>query len=400
MNLYQTSILIASIVVLTCFVKIYILMFIVMSVMIVLSSLLLGKYHDKRIIAVNVVVLLSAFIFLKNITGYALPIGYSVFAFSAISLLVDQYKSYKKYSLLEVLCFLYFFPKIFAGPIDRVDRFVDQIRTSKEWSFSNVYVPMKMCVYASLYKYVVADHLYILCYEPYAGINEVLSILCYGIAFFLDFYAYSIFAIAFGKLFGVSLSENFNSPYSSSSFREFWRRWNITLGTWLRDYIYIPLGGNKVSAMRLLLIIFVIFLVSAIWHNMTAPFLLWGIAHAFLVIIERILNIRGNRFYGLYVFTISIMLWQLFDVADVNEFANRIARIFIWQPINGKIIIGTIVSLVALWFAERNTIKRIIFTHKNTPRYILKETTITSIILVIVVLLSNNPSINFFYMKF
>ena len=229
MKLYQTTILIASIVVLACFVRIYILMFIVMSAIVAFSSSLLNKHHSKGIVAVNVVILLLAFLLLKNAEGYALPVGYSVFAFSTISLLVDQYKSHRCYSLLETLCFLFFFPKVFAGPIDRAEQFIDQIRTKKKFSVSSVYEPLKMCVYASLYKFVVADQLYMLCLETYSGINEVLCILCYGIAFFFDFYAYSIFAIAFGKALGVSLSENFNSPYSSKSFKDFWRRWNITL---------------------------------------------------------------------------------------------------------------------------------------------------------------------------
>lgn len=400
MKLYQTSILIASIVVLAYFVKIYILMFVVISAIVAFSSCLLNKHHSKGIVAVNIAILLFAFLILKNAQGYALPVGYSVFAFSAISLLVDQYRMHRCYSLLEILCFLFFFPKIFAGPIDRAEQFVVQVRTKKSFLVSNIYEPLKMCVYASLYKFVVADQLYMLCLDTYSGINEILCILCYGIAFFFDFYAYSIFAIAFGKALGVSLSENFNSPYTSNSFKDFWRRWNITLGLWLRDYIYIPLGGNKLSAIHSGIAVLVVFLVSSIWHNLTTPFLLWGLAHACLLIIERLFRIKGGRLYGLVVCAVSITLWQLFDVENVSEFITRLCSICTWNPIESRLIVGTIISAIALWFAERKATKNIIFIHSSSPRYILKEASLTCLMLIIVVLLSNSPSINFFYMKF
>ena len=119
-------------------------------------------------------------------------LSWSVFAFSAISLIVNQYRDYKDYTLLEILCYLFFFPKIFAGPIDRVDNFVEQLREKKKPALEKLYPPIKMCIFACFYKYVIADRIYHLCNEEYYGVNAVCSILCYGVVFFLDFYAYSI----------------------------------------------------------------------------------------------------------------------------------------------------------------------------------------------------------------
>ena len=257
-----------------------------------------------------------------------------------------------------------------------------------------------MCIFACFYKYVIADRIYYLCNKEYYGVNEVCSILCYGVAFFFDFYAYSIFAIAFGKLLGIDLPENFESPYRSLSFRDFWKRWNITLGIWLRDYIYIPLGGNRVTMRQWRFNILLVFVVSAIWHDSTAPFILWGVIHAILLIAERHFSIKRNRYYGVVVFMISILLWQLFDVNSIEDFALRLLRRIEYQPIDTRVIIGSIVSLGVLWFADRGSTKSVIFRHRNTGRYILKEVPITSIILVLDILLANNPSINFFYMKF
>lgn len=399
-KLYQIVIWLASVTVLTCFVKIYILMFLVMSVIIAKSSKLLGKNKSKSIIITDIIFLVSAFFTLKSSQDLILPLGYSVFAFSAISLIVNQYKDYKEYTVLEILCYLFFFPKIFAGPIDRVEDFVGQLREKKKPALEKLYHPIKMCIFACFYKYVIADRIYYLCNEEYYGVNEVCSILCYGVAFFFDFYAYSIFAIAFGKLLGIDLPENFESPYRSLSFRDFWKRWNITLGIWLRDYIYIPLGGNRVTMRQWRFNILLVFVVSAIWHDSTAPFILWGVIHAILLIAERHFSIKRNRYYGVVVFMISILLWQLFDVNSIEDFALRLLRCIEYQPIDTRVIIGSIVSLGVLWFADRGSTKSVIFRHRNTGRYILKEVPITSIILVLDILLANNPSINFFYMKF
>lgn len=399
-KLYQTVIWLASVAVLTCFVKMYVLMFLVMSVIIVLSSKLLGKNKSKNIIVTDILILVSAFFTLKGSQVLMLPLGYSVYAFSAISLIVNQYKDYKEYTVLEILCYLFFFPKIFAGPIDRVEDFVGQLREKKKPALEKLYHPIKMCIFACFYKYVIADRIYYLCNEEYYGVNEVCSILCYGVAFFFDFYAYSIFAIAFGELLGIDLPENFESPYRSLSFRDFWKRWNITLGIWLRDYIYIPLGGNRVTMRQWRFNILLVFVVSAIWHDSTAPFILWGVIHAILLIAERHFSIKRNRYYGVVVFMISILLWQLFDVNSIEDFALRLLRCIEYQPIDTRVIIGSIVSLGVLWFADRGSTKSVIFRHRNTGRYILKEVPITSIILVLDILLANNPSINFLYMKF
>lgn len=399
-KLYQTILWLASVGILTCFVKMYVLMFLVISVIIAISSKLIGKNKSKIIIATDVLILVSAFFTLKSSQGLIFPLGYSVFAFSAISLIANQYRNYKDYTVLEILCYLFFFPKILAGPIDRVDDFVRQLREKKKPSLEKLYPPIKMCIFACFYKYVIADRIYYLCNEEYYGLNEVCYILCYGVAFFFDFYAYSIFAIAFGKLLGINLPENFVSPYQSKTFRDFWKRWNITLGSWLRDYIYIPLGGNRVTMRQWCFNILLVFVVSAIWHDTTTPFILWGVIHAILLIIERHFFIKGNRLYRIAVFMISILLWQLFDVNSIEDFALRISKCIECQPIDTSIVIGSIVSLGILWFADRESTKTVIFTHRNTSRYILKEVPITSIILVLDILLANNPSINFFYMKF
>ena len=143
-----------------------------------------------------------------------------------------------------------------------------------------------------------------------------------------------------------------------------------------------------------------VFVISAIWHNFTIPFILWGIIHAILLITERYFSIKGNRYYGIWVVTVCILLWQLFDVDGIDDFVFRLSRCIEYQPIDTSIIIGCIVALGVLWFADRSSTKEIIFRHRNTGRYIMKEAPITCIILVLDILLTNNSGINFFYMRF
>ena len=143
-KLYQTVIWLASVAVLTCFIKMYVLMFLVMSVIIAMSSKLLGKNKSKNIIVTDILILVSAFFALKSSHSLILPLGYSVFAFSAISLVANQYRDYKDYTVLEILCYLFFFPKIFAGPIDRVEDFVGLLREKKKPALNKLYHPIKM----------------------------------------------------------------------------------------------------------------------------------------------------------------------------------------------------------------------------------------------------------------
>lgn len=398
--LFQTLTLIVSVLVLFFFIRMYALVFILISVIVALSSKVLSKSKNKLVVIINIVMLATIFLTLKNANGIYFPLGYSVFAFSAISLIIDQYRKPHDYTTLEILCYMFFFPKIFAGPIDRVGEFVEQLRKDWHIKFINLYIPLKMSIFACFYKYVLADRLYALSNDTYYGVNELFCIITFGIAFFLDFYAYSIFAIAFGKIFGIELSENFNSPYCSMSFREFWRRWNITLGSWLRDYIYIPLGGNKLSSPQLSINLLVVFFVSALWHNFSLPFILWGFLHATFVIMEHVFKINGNRLYGMLVFLVCCLLWQLFEVTNIQAFSDGLKRITEYQPINCSIAVGFVCSILALVFTDRKVVKNIIFHHQDSSRYVLKEVPITSIILVIDILLLNNPTVNFFYLRF
>ena len=216
-----------------------------------------------------------------------LPIGYSVFVFSGISFIVDSSKTNKcRQNSLDVLCYLFFFPKMLCGPLVRFTDFSSQLNNASFPTSTVLYKAFKIFVYAAFCKFVVADMLAQSTSCPLAGLNAWMSIFIFSVQLYLDFFAYSNFAIAFAIICGINLPTSFVAPYSSKTFTEFWRRWNITVSQWLKDYVYIGLGGNRKSAFRTKINILVTFFVSGLWHGASLPFIIWGLLHGALVLLS------------------------------------------------------------------------------------------------------------------
>ena len=211
-------------------------------------------------------------------TTILLPIGYSVVMFSGISLIIDETKTTNKYSRLESIAYLMFYPKILAGPIERSGTFISQLNSTVDKNIiSNLYIGFKITVFGCFLKYIITDNLISLTYVDAIGINQFISLLLYAILFYFDFWAYSLLAVGISKMYGINVMMNFNNPYSAVSFKDFWNKWNISLTTWLKDYIFIPLQMSGITSRTVN--VFIVFLVSAIWHGMTLPFFIWGLLH-------------------------------------------------------------------------------------------------------------------------
>lgn len=253
----------------------------ILSILIVVAD----RTKSSLLAIASIALLVLGFVYFKVISPTTTLYGYSVFAFTGISFLVDQYKKRESYSILDTFVFLFFFPKMLAGPIVRVIDFIPQLSKSR-CSSTLVYRGFKLVIYALFVKFIIADVLLSVEAE-HRGINLLLQSFIWGIRFYFDFYAYSLLAVGVALVFGIVLPYNFDNPYSAQSFKDFWQRWNITLSTWLRTYIYIPLGGNRCSKNRAILNILVTFVVSALWHGLTIPFVFWGLAHAGLICLER-----------------------------------------------------------------------------------------------------------------
>ena len=179
----------------------------------------------------------------------------------------------------------------------------------------------------------------------------MLQSFIWGIRFYFDFYAYSLLAVGVALVFGMVLPYNFDNPYSAQSFKDFWQRWNITLSTWLRTYIYIPLGGNRCSKNRAILNILVTFVVSALWHGLTIPFVFWGLAHAGLICLERYVFIpfKGRWMYRVFVLLSCIFLWQFFRFNNMTDIDIYFYNLTTEERLKSSLLLSVICALVSLY---------------------------------------------------
>ena len=383
-------------------VHMYVLLFILLAIVMILIEKFLFVKKPLFATTLNTMLFVSGFFLLKNAlwNGIVLPVGYSVFAFSAIAYMIDQKRKYNDYSLIETLNFLFCFPKAFAGPIERAGKLIPQLRNPLLVGKDDAYQIFKLCVFALFCKFVVADTL---CrYDPldYYGVNSVISVFLFAISFYFDFYAYSLFAISFGKVFGIELSDSFNTPYRSQTLKEFWSRWNITLGTWLRDYVYIPLGGSRLGTLDTFLNLMIAFFVSAVWHSATWPFILWGAVHGISLFIEKYFKIKGNVLYSIWIIILICFLWQCFKVESLSELADTIIHCTQWGSVDPKLPVLFVFGIFFTALTDSKRIRKLIFTHPEQRSEIKVEVALISFMLTLTLIYPHSVNINFFYLRF
>ena len=227
-----------------------------------------------------------------------LPVGISFYTFQTLSYSIEVYRGKQKPEKHLGIFALYvsFFPQLVAGPIERFDRLGPQLKAYHPISYENIVNGLKLILYGLFIKMVIADNLSVYVDQIYADPQQFssLSILTalffYSFQIYADFYGYSTIAIGSALLLGVKIMDNFREPYLSKSITEFWSRWHISLSTWFRDYVYIPLGGNRVPVKRWYFNILVVFLASGLWHGANWTFVIWGGLHGLLYLTETVIN--------------------------------------------------------------------------------------------------------------
>ncbi len=232
-----------------------------------------------------------------------LPVGISFYTFQALSYTIDVYRGNMEPTHDAVAFFAYvaFFPQLVAGPIERASSLLPQFQQERRFGGSLAVDGLRQMLWGFFKKLIVADGCAIYVDRVYAdpsafgGPSLVLAAMFFSIQIYGDFSGYSDIAIGTSKLFGIRLRRNFNVPYFSRDIAEFWRRWHISLTTWFRDYVYIPMGGSRVAPMRVVINTFVIFLLSGLWHGANWTFLAWGFFHALLFLPLTLL--KRNRRY-------------------------------------------------------------------------------------------------------
>lgn len=279
-----------------------------------------------------------------------LPMGISFYTFQATSYTIDIYrKRYKaEKNILKVTLYIMFFPQLVAGPIERADNLLNQLFLNHKFNIYNISMGIKIMLIGYFKKIVIADRIAILVNTvynspyDYNGISFIIATIFFAIQLYCDFSGYSDIAIGCAKLFNINLMENFKSPYFSKSIKEFWTRWHISLSTWFKDYLYIPLGGNRKGIIRTYFNLMITFLVSGIWHGANWTFILWGGLNGFYQIIGDL----KNRFLKSINFNIK------------NKYINRFFNIF-------RILITFSLICFSLIFFRANTVKDAFYIINN-----------------------------------
>lgn len=270
-----------------------------------------------------------------------LPLGISFYTFHQMSMLWDIYRRPEpiQFRFLESALYVSFFPQLIAGPIVRYKDIIDQIRSRNE-SIKLFTEGIERFILGLFKKVVLANTCAaiadsVLSYDiglltPSAA---WLGILAYTLQIFFDFSGYSDMAIGLAKMFGFRLLENFNLPYMAKSIQEFWRRWHISLSSWFRDYVYIPLGGNRISEQRTYVNLILVFLLTGFWHGATWSFIFWGIFHGIFIILERIglsklLTKLPGIFSWSYTMLVVIIGWVFFRIEDFSDAVQYTEKLF------------------------------------------------------------------------
>ncbi len=299
------------------------------SVILSLLPLLYFKYSDFLIINVNTVTGLSI-----PKTGAVLPIGISFYTFQVVGYLADVYRNDCKAAKnpLDLALYISLFPQLIAGPIVRYTDVNDAL-ASRVHSMELTYRGIMRFSVGLFKKVLIANVLGELCNS--LGVSMLggwVYALASSLQIYYDFSGYSDMAIGLGMVFGFSFPENFNYPYISSSVAEFWRRWHISLGSWFRDYVYIPLGGNRVSFVKWIRNILVVWMLTGLWHGAEWTFVLWGLYFAVFLVLEKlckgIFAKLPKTVKHIYVILAVMISFVLFDSASVSDFAARIGTMF------------------------------------------------------------------------
>lgn len=278
------------------------------------------------------------------IPNIALPIGISFFTFQAMSYVLDVYrqKGEVQTNVLYVGLYISFFPQLIAGPIVRYDTIADQIKNRKE-TVDDFFDGFARFVVGLAKKVLLANSFAFLADQSFDAVKNGNSIsvmfgwlgaIAYTLQIFFDFSGYSDMAIGLGRMFGFHFLENFDYPYISTSITEFWRRWHISLGTWFRDYLYIPLGGSRCSKGKNIFNLFVVWFLTGLWHGANFTFIIWGLMYFVLLVIEKLTGLHkktGKKiivFKWLYTILFVVLGWVLFRSESIGDAIRYLGSMF------------------------------------------------------------------------
>lgn len=352
-----------------------------------------------------------------------LPLGISFYTFHQMSMLWDIYRREDKIVLKLSECALYvaFFPQLIAGPIVRYKDIINQIKyRSESWALFTQGAERFIIGLAK--KVIIANTMASLADEIFSFNPEELSAsavwvgtIAYTLQIYFDFSGYSDMAIGLAKMFGFRLLENFDLPYTARSIQEFWRRWHISLSTWFRDYVYIPLGGNRSGRAKTYFNLCLVFVLTGFWHGATWSFVFWGVFHGFFLIIERIGLAKLLAKYSLigWIYTVTVVMigWIFFRIENFSTALDFIQQLFandvpelvnISYFVNSENILILLIGigLAAPTWLSWNTSLFEKFKNMIGKLTLMRQTILLSLFIYAVMLINANSYNPFIYFKF
>jgi D-alanyl-lipoteichoic acid acyltransferase DltB (MBOAT superfamily) len=335
------------------------------------------KYFNFFIDNFNGIANLIGWNYSLNTLSILLPIGLSFHTFQSLSYVVEVYRGNQKAERHFGIYSLYvmFYPQLVAGPIERPQNVLHQFYEKHSLNYLDVSKGMQRIVWGMFKKVVIADNLAQFVTPVYEHAGAVswmyltIAVVFFSFQIYCDFSGYSDIAIGTARVMGFRLMENFKLPYRSTGVGMFWSKWHISLSTWFRDYVYIPLGGNRKGAARTSLNLFIVFAVSGFWHGANWTFVVWGIAHGLWLVLENRMNVRWEgklkALIGtLFTFVGVSVLWIFFRASSFEQATAIIKGIVTFQsqpgflpsvfvPLNGAVIMGKILMLLVFVLIDK-----------------------------------------------
>lgn len=306
-----------------------------------LGQLFVFKYADFFVTGINHIIhAASPTAHLIAPLELTLPIGISFYTFQAVSYLIDVKRGdvQAETNVINYGAYLTMFPQLIAGPIVKYSTVADRLK-HRTYSFFTFVDGFKVFICGLGLKVLLANRLGGLWgslegigYDYVSTPLAWIGILSYAFQIYFDFFGYSLMAIGLGRMLGFEFPQNFNHPYLSLSMTEFWRRWHMTLGSWFKNYVYIPLGGNRRGKARTYLNLFIVWALTGLWHGAHMNFILWGLCTFVLIAIEKsgFLNVLEKHHWlgHIYMFFVLCIMWSLFSITDLSQLGGFLARLF------------------------------------------------------------------------
>lgn len=352
---------------------------------------------------------------LQFIFEYGVPVGISFYTFQTISYTIDVYrgKVIPEKNIGKFALFVSFFPQLVAGPIERFETLHHQLFEKFKLSYRDVQRGFRLMLYGFFLKLSVADNIggiispLFTSPENFDFSSRIFGTCLFGIQIFSDFYGYTLIAIGVAGLFGVKLQDNFKSPYGAYSIKEFWSRWHISLSTWFRDYIYIPLGGKSSNFLKWTIAILITFGISGLWHGSNSKFIWWGLLHGGFYLLEQTLFPFKNRNdsshlerFTRWIVTLSIVMfgWLLFRANSMDVVANFFSSLgqkTLFSPSDSHYLFPLTLFILFEIYFRNSRIDRLINTKPTWFRW-----STYSLLLLTIFLFNTTGNVPFIYFQF